>query len=165
MFSHGRLKLMELLSKLKIETKIIEHPPVFTVDVMMDHLKDVNGLVTKNLFLKDKKNKLWLLCTSVSSDFKLNDIAKKVGASGGLRFADEAIMIEMLGVTQGSCSPLSLFNDVKNDVELILDQTLIKDGAWVYSHPLENTATVGMSAENFILFLKETGHEPIIINI
>lgn len=35
---------------------------VFTVEEMMPHLQSVNGAVTKNLFLKDKKKKgLWLV--------------------------------------------------------------------------------------------------------
>lgn len=35
---------------------------VFTVEEMMPHLQGVNGTVTKNLFLKDKKKKgLWLV--------------------------------------------------------------------------------------------------------
>ena len=40
---------------------LVEHPEVFTVDAMMPYLKDVEGLVSKNLFLKDKKKKLYLL--------------------------------------------------------------------------------------------------------
>ncbi|XP_065676589.1 prolyl-tRNA synthetase associated domain-containing protein 1 isoform X2 [Hydra vulgaris] len=165
MSSNGRHQLMELLNNLKIETRVVEHPAVFTVDAMMDYLKDVDGFVTKNLFLKDKKNKLWLLCTSHSSQIKLSDVAKLVGAAGTLRFADEKIMIEKLGVAQGSCTPLSLCNDKNNDVKLILDQHLLRDGSWIYSHPLENTATLGMSVENFKMFLKETGHEPEVINV
>lgn len=35
---------------------------VFTVEEMMPHLQDVSGVVSKNLFLKDKKKKgLWLV--------------------------------------------------------------------------------------------------------
>ena len=45
---------------------------------MMPHLKDVKGAVTKNLFLKDKKKKLWLLTAKHDSEVKLSDIAKKV---------------------------------------------------------------------------------------
>lgn len=52
-------------------------PQVFTVEEMMPHLQDVSGVVTKNLFLKDKKKKgLWLV--SVRHD-------RQVGSRPGLR--------------------------------------------------------------------------------
>ena len=51
---------------------------VFTVEEMMPYLKDVKGVVTKNLFLKDKKKKLWLLSAKHDSEVKLSEIAKKV---------------------------------------------------------------------------------------
>lgn len=40
----------------------ISNLQVFTVEEMMPHLQGVSGVVTKNLFLKDKKKKgLWLV--------------------------------------------------------------------------------------------------------
>lgn len=65
--AQGRKALMDLLANNSITSKLIEHPAVFTVETMMEHLGDIqDGLVTKNLFLKDKKKKLWLL-TAVHS--------------------------------------------------------------------------------------------------
>ena len=160
----GRAELMALLQKLSIDTKIVEHPAVFTVETMMPHLEHLEGLVTKNLFMKDKKKKLYLLTALHSSEVKLNDIAKKVDAKGGLRLADESIMIEKLGVAQGCCTPLSLFNDEAKDVHFICDSILLDENQkMVFSHPMENTATVGMSIPDFKKFLAETGHDPISI--
>lgn len=160
----GRKELVELLNKLAIVTETVEHPAVFTVEAMMEHLGNIDGLITKNLFMKDKKKRLWLLTAVYSQEVKLNDVAKKLGASGGLRLADEAIMIEKLGVAQGCCTPLSIFNDVGNDVRLVVDSKLLEDGVKVFSHPLENTATMGMSSEDLKKFIAATGHEAISLN-
>uniref|UniRef100_A0A3Q3QEM1 PrdX deacylase domain-containing protein 1 n=1 Tax=Monopterus albus TaxID=43700 RepID=A0A3Q3QEM1_MONAL len=93
-----RPQLEEHLQSLNIRTSCVEHPPVFTVEEMMPHLQDVNGAVTKNLFLKDKKKKgLWLVSTRHDRQVNLNDLAKKLGVgSGNLRFANEAAMLEKL---------------------------------------------------------------------
>lgn len=48
----------------------------------MPYLEQVTGAVCKNLFLKDKKKKLYLLSCVHDAEVKLNDIAKTVGAPG-----------------------------------------------------------------------------------
>ena len=55
---------------------------MFTVDEMMPYLERVDGAVSKNLFLKDKKKKLYLLSCVHDAEVKLADIAKSVGAPG-----------------------------------------------------------------------------------
>lgn len=95
----------------------------------------------------------------------MSDLAKKVGASGGFRFADEEVMLEKLGVGQGCVTPLSLFNDTKQEVTFLLDASFVEDNnQTVYFHPMSNEATTGMKPEDFMKFVKATGHEPIIVH-
>ena len=139
---------------------------VFTVEEMMPYVQHLEGVHCKNLFLKDKKKKLWLLSTRHDAEVKLNDIAKKVGAPGGLRFADESILYEKLGVKQGCVTAYALINDMAGDVHFILDEALIKsDVTRVYFHPLTNAASTGISPQNLLKFVKATGHEPVLINL
>ena len=162
----GRKALMDFLTNNSITSKVIEHPAVFTVNTMIEHLGGIeDGLVTKNLFLKDKKKKLWLLTAVHSKEVKLAELAKTVGAPGGLRFADESVMIEKLGVAQGCATPLAIFNDSENDVRLIVDSDLLKEDTMVYSHPMENTATIGMTSADFKRFITFTKHEPVIVDL
>ena len=160
-------QLKVILSKLEIETNLVEHEEVFTVDAMMEHLKGINGLVCKNLFVKDKKKKkLWLIVACHDKSIKLNEIAKKVGASGGFRFADESILFEKLHVKQGCVTPLALYNDKNCDVTVILDSSLTANpNEMIYSHPMTNAASIGMSSANLIKFLKHSNHDPIIVEI
>lgn len=162
----GRKELEELFQKLDIKTHTIEHPEVFTVETMMPYLGEANGVVGKNLFLKDKKKKgLWLVCAVATREVNLSDLAKNVGAPGGLRFADEAIMLEKLGVGQGCATAYSLFNDTQSEIKLVLDEELTDSSKheMVYFHPMVNTASTGISPTDFMTFVKETGHDPILV--
>lgn len=138
---------------------------VFTVEEMMPHVQHLNGAVTKNLFLKDKKKKgLWLVSVRHDRQVNLNDLAKKLGVgSGNLRFADEAAMLEKLRVGQGCATALALFCDKDQGVRFVLDSDLADGGhERVYFHPMTNAATLGLKPDDLMRFLKETGHEPIL---
>lgn len=160
-----RTELEEYLKSLDIETTCVDHPPVFTVEEMMPHLQGVQGAVTKNLFLKDKKKKgLWLVSVRHDRQVNLNDLAKKLSVgSGNLRFAEEAAMLEKLKVGQGCATALALFCDKDQSVKLVLDSDLVDGGhERVFFHPMTNAATMGLKPEDLLKFLKETGHEPVL---
>lgn len=158
--------MMEYLDNLEITSETTEHPAVFTVEAMMPYVGHLPGAHSKNLFLKDKKKKrLWLVTALASREVNLNDLAKKVGASGGFRFADEAIMLEKLGVGQGCVTPLSLFNDTQQEVTFLLDASLVEDNhEKVNFHPMTNEATTGLKPEDFMKFVKATGHDPVLVH-
>jgi len=139
----------------------VDHPEVFTVEAMMPYLKDIEGAICKNLFLKDKKKKLYLLSAAHDREVKLNDVAKKIGAKE-LRFGDESVMKEILGVSQGCVTAFALANDTEKQVTFIVDQALV-DGthARVNFHPMVNTATTAVSVTDFVKFLGITGHTPL----
>ena len=79
-----------------------------------------------------------------------------------MRLADESILEEKLGVTQGCVTALALINDKEKHVRFIVDEVLV-DGTFekVYFHPLDNAASVGISPQDFLKFLEHTGHKPI----
>lgn len=102
---------------------------VYTVEQALSHFSDQTGIFAKNLFLRDKKKSLWLYCAPHFVDIKLSDLAKKVGAPGGLRFADEEVLINTLGVRQGCVTVFGLVNDPDHKVKLILDQSFWEEEA------------------------------------
>lgn len=139
---------------------------MFTVEEMMPYIQHLKGAHSKNLFLKDKKKKnYWLVTVLHDRQINLNDLAKQLGVgSGGLRFADETVMLEKLKVGQGCATPLALFCD-DGDVKFVLDSAFLEGGhEKVYFHPMTNSATMGLSPEDFLTFVKMTGHDPIILN-
>nr|XP_036846989.1 prolyl-tRNA synthetase associated domain-containing protein 1 [Manis javanica] len=154
------------LDQLAIRTEVVEHPEVFTVEEMMPHIQHLKGAHSKNLFLKDKRKKsYWLVTILHDRQINLNDLAKQLGiGSGNLRFADETAMLEKLKVGQGCATPLALFCD-DGDVRFVLDSAFLEGGhEKVYFHPMTNAATMGLSPEDFLTFVKKTGHDPIILN-
>lgn len=52
------------------------------MEAMLPYTKHLEGAVCKNLFLRDKKKKLYLLSCPHDVDVRLNDVAKACGASG-----------------------------------------------------------------------------------
>ena len=151
-------KLFDYFKKNSIPYDNIEHPEVFTVEAMLPYLKDVSGAVCKNLFLKDKKKNLYLLSAEHTKEVKMIDVAKKIGAKE-LRFADESLLFDKLGVTQGCVTAYALVNNPDKDVKFIVDKSLV-DGSHpkVNFHPLVNTATTAITSQDFKKFLKLTGH-------
>lgn len=159
-------KLLDLLESLSMEVVTVNHPEVFTVEAMMPYLQDCDGLVCKNLFLKDKKKKrLWLFVAKHDRTTTLTDLAKKMKISGGFRFADEQVLIEKLDVTQGCVTPLSVHNDANLDVTVILDSVLASGNEIIFSHPMVNNATVGLKTSDFLKYLQHTKHEPVLVNL
>nr|XP_025964140.1 prolyl-tRNA synthetase associated domain-containing protein 1-like [Dromaius novaehollandiae] len=158
--------LEQHLRGLGITTVTAEHPQVFTVEEMMPYVQHMKGGHSKNLFLKDKKKKgFWLVTVLHNRQIDLNALAKKLRVgSGNLRFANENAMLEKLKVGQGCATPLALFCD-QGDVKFVLDAGFLEDGhERVYFHPMTNSATMGLSPEDFLKFVKSTGHDPIIIH-
>merc|ERR1711972_696075 len=149
----GKDQLFEFFNDHGIKYSNIDHPEVFTVEAMMPYLKNVKGAICKNLFLKDKKKNFYLLSAAHDQEVKLNDVAKKIGAKE-LRFGDESVMKEILGVSQGCVTAFALANDTEKQVTFIVDQALV-DGshARVNFHPMVNTATTAVSVTDFVKFL------------
>ena len=114
--------------------------------------------------MKDKKGKLYLLSALHDKPINLSDLGKKLKLpSGSLRFASEDLLFETLGVRQGCVTAYALINDVdEKKVTFLLDQDVLKFEK-VYFHPLVNTASTGISINDFKKFVSITGHEIVTV--
>lgn len=139
---------------------------VFTVEQALPYLEKREGKFAKNLFLKDKKKRLYLFCAPHDAEIKLNDLAKLVGATGGLRFADSSVLEEKLGIQQGSVSVFGIINDTENEVKLVLDQHLLDQTySKIWFHPMVNSATTSISPTDLKTFIDHTNHEALIVDL
>lgn len=159
-----REALQQCLTKWNIEFDTVEHPEVFTVEQALPHVAHLEGVFAKNLFLKDKKKRLYLFCAPHDAEVKLTELQKMIRASGSLRFAEESILLEKLGLTQGAVTLFGIINDRNNDVQLILDKRLI-DGTYkkIYFHPMVNSASIGITSEGLKTFIEKTEHVPVVV--
>ena len=163
--SEGRREILEYFDKLGIEYENIEHPEAFTVDQMLPHLTHVkDGALTKNLFLKDKKKNLYLLCALFDREVNLGRVGKLIKAKD-LRFADENVLFDKLCVRQGCVTAYSLYKDSRGDVKFLADKSLV-DGSFekVYFHPMVNDCTTGIRWQDFKKFVNATGHEIVMVD-
>ncbi len=139
-----------------------DHPAVFRVEEGLELKAGLPGAHTKNLFLKDKKGRLWLISARQDTVIDLKSAPRTVG-SAHLSFGNEALMFETLGVRPGSVTALGLINDVEHQVRFVIDKRLW-DAEIVNFHPLTNTATTALSQAAFRRFLAEIGREPLVID-
>ena len=150
-------RVFEVLDGLGIAYIRHEHPPVFTVEQAERHWTGIQGAHCKNLFLRNKKgNRHYLVILLSAKQADLRGLNEKLGEDR-LSFGSPVRLQNYLGLEPGSVSPFGLVNDRHKEVIVIVDQDLRQAG-WVNFHPNVNTATVGISANDFERFLAWTGN-------
>ena len=159
----GRAELLACLEELGIKTTTVEHPPLFTVEESQRLRGEIPGGHTKNLFLKDKKDKVFLVVAEEDAEVDMKSLHKRIG-SARLSFGRPELLAELLGVVPGSVTPFGAINDTAGRVAVILDAGLMRHGTLNF-HPLENVATTNIGREDFLTFLRHTGHEPTVLAV
>ncbi|MBY0564013.1 MAG: prolyl-tRNA synthetase associated domain-containing protein [Hyphomonadaceae bacterium] len=135
------------------------HRPVFTVEEGRDLKAQMPGGHTKNLFLKDKKGALFLLCAISDTAIDLNAVSKLLGA-GRFSFGSAERLMRHLGIEPGSVTLFALINDPERHVTLVLDEALFAHDP-VNFHPLRNDATTAIGPDDMLRFIRSLGREPI----
>lgn len=159
----NRNELFERLTTLQIETETVEHPPLFTVEESQALRGEIPGAHTKNLFLKDKKGQIWLVVALEDAAIDLKTLHKTI-RSARLSFGKPDLLLDVLGVPPGSVTPFALINDAKTRVRVILDAAMM-DCDPLNFHPLENTATTTIRANDLKRFVEACGHEPLVLDL
>ena len=154
--------LFAFLDQHGIAHSTLEHPAVFRVEEGQDIKAAMPGGHTKNLFLKDAKDQLWLISALGETRIDLKSLPKAIG-SARLSFGREERLYEALGVRPGSVTLFALINDQGHRVRLVLDKALF-DHATVNFHPLTNTATTAISRDGMTAFLAALGIRPQIVD-
>jgi Ala-tRNA(Pro) deacylase len=150
-------EFLEFLDAQHFVYQRIEHPAVFTCAESELHRPELPAVSTKNLFLCDKKaRRFFLAVTACEKTIKLDALALQLGIAN-LRFASEANLHRILGVTRGAVTMMGLANDAGHQVELWIDAE-IWQGKYFLSHPLVNTATLILSKTELERFFALTGH-------
>ena len=155
--------LFALLDRLGIAHKTVTHPPLFTVEQSRALRGQIPGGHTKNLFLRDKSNALFLVVAEEDAAIELKSLHRRLGA-GRFSFGSANLLNEVLGVEPGSVTPFGVMNDVDNRLTVVLDLPLL-DHATINCHPLVNTMTTAVGRDDLIRFLEAVGHKPRIERI
>jgi Ala-tRNA(Pro) deacylase len=156
-------QLLAALDLLGFSWFLFEHEAVYTVEASSRLHQEIEGLHTKNLFLKDKADAYWLVTAPHDARIDLKSLPSLIG-SKKLSFGNADDMQKFLGVTPGSVTPLAAFNDERRAVTIVLD-TRLAAADRVNVHPLRNTATLGILGTELAEFLCSIGHPPIILDL
>ena len=157
-----RDRLLDWMAANDIAQTTHDHLAVFRVEEGLELKAAMPGAHTKNLFLKDKKGRLWLISARQDTVVDLKRADKWIG-SARLSFGNETLLWETLGVRPGSVTALGLINDPEHRVTFVIDKALW-DAAIVNFHPLTNTATTALAQADFRRFLTLIGREAMVVD-
>ncbi len=151
------------LRALGIDWTTQAHAPVFTVEEAAALYDGQPGGHTKNLFLKDKKDGLWLVTLRDDLKIDLNALAKALG-SPRFSFGSADLLIQTLGIAPGSVTPFAVMNDTACKVRLVLDAGMLSIDPLNF-HPLRNDRTTAIAPADLLTFVRACGHEPVVVEI
>ncbi|MDE0254483.1 MAG: prolyl-tRNA synthetase associated domain-containing protein [Rhodospirillaceae bacterium] len=141
-----------------------EHPPLHTVAESKALRGELEGGHVRNLFLRDKNKKVWLIVAEEDRPVDLKTFRKRIGARGSLSFGSPDLLMEVLGVAPGAVSPFGLINDADCRATVILDEGLMEHRL-VNVHPLRNDATTTIASADLVTFIRDCGHDPQIMDL
>ncbi|MCB1782850.1 MAG: prolyl-tRNA synthetase associated domain-containing protein [Alphaproteobacteria bacterium] len=156
-------KLLKSLDDKEISYTLYNHAPVFTVAESDKIELDMPGTHCRNLFLRDKKENMFLVVAANETQIDLKKLASLLDC-GRLSFGSAVRLWKYLGIRQGSVNPFCIANDHEQKVNMILDQTMMNSNIVNY-HPMDNAMTIGLAPADLIRFIEDTKHIPEILDL
>ena len=156
-------QLLARLDALGIAYRNHEHAAVFTVEEAKALRGELAGGHIKNLFLRNKKEEMWLVVAEEDKRIDLKALGERLGA-GKLSFGSADRLMRYLGVLPGAVTPFGIINDTNRKVTVVLDRDLMGFDP-VNAHPLVNTMTTALAPGDLVRFLEAEGHAPLITEV
>ena len=155
--------LSDLLNESGIKHESFSHAPMLTVEDAKADRPPGNEGHTKNLFVRNKKGKMWLFTLHEDREVNLKAISKALNAKH-LSFASQQRLMQYMGVIPGAVSAFSILNDVTRAVQFYFDEMLMSH-EMLHIHPLVNTMTTSIRRDDLLKFLDKRGHEPKVLPV
>lgn len=165
----GRLpkevRVYDLLDQLNIEYQRIDHEAAMTMEACAAIDEVLDATICKNLLLCNRQcTTFYLLLLPGDKPFKTSVLSKQIGSSR-LSFASAEYMERFLDITPGSLSILGLMNDKEMQVQLLIDEDVLK-GEFIGCHPCINTSSLRLkTADVMEKIIPAMGHSPQIVNL
>lgn len=159
------IRVYDLLDELGMEYMRTDHEPAGNMEACNEIDAVLETVICKNLFLcTANKKHFYLLMMPGDKPFKTKVLSKQIGSSR-LSFAKPEHMLEYLDIEPGSVSVMGLMNDHENQVQLLIDEDVIKE-PYLGCHPCVNTSSLRLiTREVFDKFLPAVHHEAIIVSL
>ena len=159
----GSLDVLARLDALGIDHETVCHPQLHTVEEARRLRGPVVGAHVKNLFLRNKRGTMWLVCVIADRRIDLRALGDVLG-SGRLTFGSEQRLMHRLGVRPGCVTPLAVVHDREHAVHVVLDEALFAH-RFVNVHPLVNDKTTRLRTEDLARFLEGEDHAPRVVDL
>jgi Ala-tRNA(Pro) deacylase len=156
-------ELIARLDAIGIAHRTYRHKAVFTVDEAKAHRGVLPGGHCKSLFLKDRRDGLWLVVMLEHRRTDLNKLSDRLGAPR-FSFGSAALLLDVLGIAPGSVTPFAVINDTAGRVTVVLDAEML-DYPLLNYHPLTNEATTAVAPADLLRFLADCGHAPRTLHL
>jgi len=155
--------LIARFDALGIAHRTCRHPAVFTVEEAKALRGELPGGHCKSLFLKDRRDGLWLVVMLEHRRTDLKKLSDRLGAPR-FSFASAELLYATLGITPGSVTPFAVINDTAGRVTVVLDAEMLEISPLNY-HPLTNEATTAIAPADLLRFLADCGHAPRTLHL
>lgn len=160
------IRTYDLLNKLKIPFRRLDHSPAATTRDCHDIDKLLDIQICKNLFLCNaQKTVFYLLMLPGNKKFKTAVLSKQIG-SARLSFAGAEFMEAFLDITPGSVSVLGLMNDNDCRVNLLIDRDIATHHEFFGCHPCINTSSLRLRTKDLLeKFLPYVNHNYTLVDL
>ena len=149
------IRVYDLLDRLGVAYQRIDHEAAMTMEACAEIDAVLDATICKNLMLCNRQcTVFYLLMIPGHKVFKTSVLSKQIGSSR-LSFADAEYMERFLDITPGSLSVLGLMNDKEMQVQLLIDEDVLK-GEYVGCHPCINTSSLRLRTEDLMQKILQT---------
>ena len=143
------IRVYDLLDSLNISYQRIDHEAAMTMEACAAIDEVLDATICKNLLLCNRQcTAFYLLLLPGDKPFKTSAASKTIGSSR-LSFAAPEYMERFLDITPGSLSILGLMNDHDHQVQLLVDEDVLK-GEFFGCHPCINTSSLRLKTRDLV---------------
>ena len=159
------IRSYDFLDNLGVSYQRIDHEAAMTMEECAAVDEVLDATICKNLLLCNRQcTAFYLLLIPGEKVFKTKDLSHQIGSSR-LSFAAPEYMERFLDITPGSLSILGLMNDKDHQVQLLIDEDVLK-GDYFGCHPCINTSSLRLKTADLIeKIIPALGHEPRLVSI
>ncbi|KAJ7562657.1 hypothetical protein O6H91_03G079100 [Diphasiastrum complanatum] len=158
-------EVLSLLTERGVAFKRYEHPPVSTVEEQVEYCNVGGKGFSKNLLLKDKKGRIYLISALTTTTIDLKILSQRLGlGKGGLRFAPDEVVQAVLQVSSRCVAPFALMNESSRQVALLLDKNF-QTVPHIFFHPLTSNMTISIEPSGLDAFLQSIKRTPSYVDL
>ena len=159
------IRVYDFLDSLGIHYQRIDHEAAMTMEACAAIDAALEATICKNLLLCNRQNTaFYLLLLPGDKPFKTKELSHQIDSSR-LSFAAPEYMEQYLDITPGSLSILGLMNDGEGQVQLLIDEDVLK-GEYIGCHPCINTSSLRLRTEDLIQkIIPAMGHTPRMVSL